>query len=75
MTPMAVIYKMLLHLDPHVNHHPGPEHFGYVLRALVADTPEKAIELGRQCMWTEHHRTRGPHEHNDPPGYQSREAL
>src|SRR5215471_9846443 len=26
-------------------------------------------------MWTEHHRARGPHEHNDPPGDQSREAL
>jgi len=33
-----------------VNHHPGPEHFGYVLQALVADTAEKAIELGRQGM-------------------------
>ena len=26
-------------------------------------------------MWTENHRQRGPREHNDPPGYQSREAL
>jgi alkanesulfonate monooxygenase SsuD/methylene tetrahydromethanopterin reductase-like flavin-dependent oxidoreductase (luciferase family) len=26
-------------------------------------------------MWTEHHRQRGPREHNDPSGYQSREAL
>ena len=46
-----------------------------MLRALVADTAEQAIELGRQGMWTEQHRARGPHEHNDPPGYQSREAL
>lgn len=54
---------------------PGPEHFGYLLRAMVADTDEKAIEIGRQFMWTEDHRQRGPREHNDPPGYQSREAL
>jgi alkanesulfonate monooxygenase SsuD/methylene tetrahydromethanopterin reductase-like flavin-dependent oxidoreductase (luciferase family) len=54
---------------------PGPEHFGYLLRALVADTDEKAIEIGRHFMWTEDHRQRGPREHNDPPGYQSREAL
>jgi alkanesulfonate monooxygenase SsuD/methylene tetrahydromethanopterin reductase-like flavin-dependent oxidoreductase (luciferase family) len=54
---------------------PGPEHFGYLLRALVADTDEKAIEIGRTFMWTEDHRQRGPREHNDPPGYQSREAL
>ncbi len=26
-------------------------------------------------MWTEAHRARGPHEHNDPPGDQSREVL
>jgi alkanesulfonate monooxygenase SsuD/methylene tetrahydromethanopterin reductase-like flavin-dependent oxidoreductase (luciferase family) len=38
-------------------------------------TNEKAIEIGRQFMWTENHRQRGPREHNDPPGYQSREAL
>jgi alkanesulfonate monooxygenase SsuD/methylene tetrahydromethanopterin reductase-like flavin-dependent oxidoreductase (luciferase family) len=54
---------------------PGPEHFGYLLRVLCADTDEKAIDLGRTFMWTENHRQRGPREHNDPPGYQSREAL
>ena len=53
---------------------PGPEHFGYQLRALVADTDEKAQELGRGFMWTIGHRQRGPREHNDPPGYQSRVA-
>jgi len=26
-------------------------------------------------LWTENHRQRGPREHNDPPGYQSREAV
>ena len=54
---------------------PGPEHFGYLLRCFVADTDEKAQELGREFMWTIGHRQRGPREHNDPPGYQSREAV
>lgn len=54
---------------------PGPEHFGYLLRVLVADTDEKAIEIGREFLWTMSHRQRGPREHNDPPGYQSREAV
>jgi alkanesulfonate monooxygenase SsuD/methylene tetrahydromethanopterin reductase-like flavin-dependent oxidoreductase (luciferase family) len=54
---------------------PGPEHFGYLLRCLVADTDEKAIEIGREFLWTMGHRQRGPREHNDPPGYQSREAV
>ena len=52
----------------------GPGHFGYLLRALVADTDEKAIELGRQFLWTGQHKNRGPREHLDPPGYQSRAA-
>ena len=58
-----------------VGYKAGPEHFGYLLRILVADTDERAIELGRTFMWTEDHRMRGPREHNDPPGYQSREAI
>ena len=52
----------------------GPEHFGYSLRVLVADTEEKGIELGRNFLWTGRHRNRGPREHMDPPGYQSSTA-
>ena len=54
---------------------PGPEHFGYLLKVFVADTEEKAQEIGRHFVWTEEHRQRGPREHNDPPGYQSRQAV
>ena len=54
---------------------PGPEHFGYLMRAFVADTDEKAQEIGKEFLWTELHRQRGPREHNDPPGYQSRRAA
>ena len=53
----------------------GPEHFGYLLKVFVADTEEKAQEIGRNFVWTEIHRQRGPREHVDPPGYQSRIAL
>ena len=58
-----------------VGFQPGPEHFGYLLRVLVADTDEKAQEVGRTFMWTDDHRNKGPREHNDPPGYQSRQAV
>ena len=47
---------------------PGPEHFGYQIRALVADTDEEAQEIGRNFLWAADHRMRGPREHNDPPG-------
>ena len=50
-------------------------HFGYLMRILVADTDEQAQEIGKEFLWTEAHRQRGPIEFNDPPGYQSREAL
>ena len=53
---------------------PGPEHFGYQIRALVADTDQRAQEIGRGFLWTQGHRMRGPTEHLDPPGYQSRIA-
>jgi alkanesulfonate monooxygenase SsuD/methylene tetrahydromethanopterin reductase-like flavin-dependent oxidoreductase (luciferase family) len=58
-----------------VGYEAGPEHFSYLLRALVADTDAKAQELGRLFLWTEDHRQRGPREPNDPPGYQSRQAV
>jgi alkanesulfonate monooxygenase SsuD/methylene tetrahydromethanopterin reductase-like flavin-dependent oxidoreductase (luciferase family) len=58
-----------------VGYKPGPEHFGYLLRCFVADTDDKAIEIGREFMWTAAHRQKGPKEHNDPPGYQSRRAV
>ena len=58
-----------------VGYQAGPEHFGYLLRAFVADTDEKAVEIGRSFLWTRYHRDRGPQEHNDPPGYQSRRAI
>ena len=54
---------------------PGPEHFGYLLRVLCADTDEEAQRIGNHFQWTEDHRNKGPVEHNDPPGYQSREAV
>ncbi len=54
---------------------PGPEHFGYQIRAVVADTDEKAQEIGKGFLWNGDHRMRGPREHNDPPGYQSAVAA
>ena len=54
---------------------PGSEHFGYMMKVLVADTDEQAQEIGRTFLWTDDHRHRAPVEFNDPPGYQSREAF
>ena len=68
--------KSIYHETAHeMGFEPGPEHFGYLMRCLVADTDEKAQKIGRTFLWTENHRNRGPIEFNDPPGYQSREAM
>ena len=68
--------KSIYHETAHeVGFEPGPAHFGYLMRCLVADTDEKAQQIGRTFLWTENHRNRGPIEFNDPPGYQSREAM
>ena len=45
----------------------GPQHFGYTIKALVADTDARAQDIGRTYLWTEQHRNRGPVEHTDPP--------
>ena len=66
--------KMYIDTAHEVGFTPGPEHFGYQLRCFCADTDETAQEIGRNFMWTVGHRLRGPREHNDPPGYQSRAA-
>ncbi len=58
-----------------VGFQPGPQHFGYTIKVLVADTDAKAQEIGRTFMWTGPHRHKGPREHVDPPGYQTREAV
>ena len=73
----ATMWLKQIYIDTahEVGYKPGPEHFGYLIKAIVADTDEKAVDIGSKFMWTGDHRMRGPREHNDPPGYQSREAV
>ena len=52
--------QMYIDVAREVGFTPGPEHFGYSARAFVADTDEKAQEIGRNFMWTLTHRMRGP---------------
>ena len=53
----------------------GPGHYGYTIRAFVADTDDKAYKLGRHFLWNEKHRFKGIPEHIDPPGYRSRDSA
>jgi alkanesulfonate monooxygenase SsuD/methylene tetrahydromethanopterin reductase-like flavin-dependent oxidoreductase (luciferase family) len=53
----------------------GPEHYGYLIRAFVSDTDERAYELGKHFLWNEKYRFKAIEEHADPPGYRSRDAA
>jgi alkanesulfonate monooxygenase SsuD/methylene tetrahydromethanopterin reductase-like flavin-dependent oxidoreductase (luciferase family) len=56
-------------------HKTDTSHYGYLVRAFVADTDEKAYEIGKGFMWNEKYRFAGPEEHMDPPGYRSRDSA
>jgi alkanesulfonate monooxygenase SsuD/methylene tetrahydromethanopterin reductase-like flavin-dependent oxidoreductase (luciferase family) len=53
----------------------GPENFGYVVPAFVADTEEKAQELGRGFVYGGGQNAFSRPEHTLPPGYNSKAAT
>ena len=53
----------------------GPENFGYVLPLFVAETDQKAQELGQNFVYGGGQNSFSRPEHTLPPGYNSREAT
>jgi alkanesulfonate monooxygenase SsuD/methylene tetrahydromethanopterin reductase-like flavin-dependent oxidoreductase (luciferase family) len=53
----------------------GPENFGYIVPAFVADTEERAQELGRGFVFGGGQNAFSRPEHSLPPGYNSKEAT
>ncbi|MFN0089762.1 MAG: LLM class flavin-dependent oxidoreductase [Acidimicrobiales bacterium] len=53
----------------------GPENFGYVVPMFVADTEDKAQELGRGFVFGGGQNAFSRPEHTLPPGYNSKEAT
>ncbi len=47
----------------------GPQHIGYLIRVVVADTEEKAQDLGRNFFWQKGSLGKQPREWMAPPGY------
>ncbi|MBM3925680.1 MAG: LLM class flavin-dependent oxidoreductase [SAR202 cluster bacterium] len=73
---IAIQINDLYHKTAHeAGHKTTAEHYGYLVRAFVADTDEKAYEIGKGFMWNEKYRFAGPEEHMDPPGYRSRDSA
>lgn len=53
----------------------GPENFGYLVPTFVAETEEKAQELGKGFVFGGGQNAFSRPEHTLPPGYNSREAV
>ncbi|MFN0093035.1 MAG: LLM class flavin-dependent oxidoreductase [Acidimicrobiales bacterium] len=53
----------------------GPENFGYLIPTFVAETEEKAQELGRGFVYGGGQNAFSRPEHTLPPGYNSRAAI
>jgi alkanesulfonate monooxygenase SsuD/methylene tetrahydromethanopterin reductase-like flavin-dependent oxidoreductase (luciferase family) len=53
----------------------GPENFGYLMSVFVAETDEKARELGKGFMFGGGPGAFSRPEHTVPPGYNSKEAI
>ncbi len=53
----------------------GPENFGYLIPTFVAETEEKAQELGRNFVYGGGQNAFSRPEHTLPPGYNSKSAI
>jgi alkanesulfonate monooxygenase SsuD/methylene tetrahydromethanopterin reductase-like flavin-dependent oxidoreductase (luciferase family) len=53
----------------------GPENFGYLLPTFVAETEEKAQELGKGFVYGGGQNAFSRPEHTLPPGYNSKDAV
>jgi alkanesulfonate monooxygenase SsuD/methylene tetrahydromethanopterin reductase-like flavin-dependent oxidoreductase (luciferase family) len=53
----------------------GPENFGYVIPTFVAETEERAQELGKGFLFGGGQNTFARPEHTLPPGYNSKDAI
>jgi len=53
----------------------GPENFGYVIPTFIAETEERAQELGKGFLFGGGQNSFARTEHTLPPGYNSREAT
>ena len=53
----------------------GPENFGYLVPTFIAETDEKAQELGKGFLFGGGQNTFARPEHTLPPGYNSKDAI
>jgi alkanesulfonate monooxygenase SsuD/methylene tetrahydromethanopterin reductase-like flavin-dependent oxidoreductase (luciferase family) len=73
--PTADLWEIYADVAADNGYQAGPENFGYLIPTFVADTEEKAQELGRGFIYGGGQTVFSRPEHTLPPGYNSREAI
>lgn len=72
--PTLEMVKLYADTAEKAGYQSGPENFGYLQRVIVAETEEKAQELGRLFMYGGGINAFARPEHMFPPGYNSKAA-
>lgn len=73
--PTAELWDIYADTAAACGYQAGPENFGYMVPACVADTPEKADEIGRSFVFGGGLSAFASQNFASPPGYNSREAI
>lgn len=73
--PTAELWDMYADRSAELGYQAGSENFGYLVPTFVADTEEKAQELGQGFIWGGGQNSFAKPEHILPPGYNSRAAT
>lgn len=73
--PTADLWDIYADVAADAGYQAGPENFGYLIPTFVADTDEKAQELGKGFIYGGGQTVFSRPEHTLPPGYNSREAT
>ena len=69
------MYEMYAKRAAEIGYQAGPENFGFLVPTFVADTEEKAQELGRNFVFGGGQNSFSRPEHTLPPGYNSKDAI
>ena len=73
--PTAELWDLYADTAAEHGYQAGPENFGYLVPTFVADTEEKAQELGRGFVYGGGQNAFSRPEHTLPPGYNSKTAI
>ena len=73
--PTADLWDLYADVAADTGYQAGPENFGYLIPTFVADTDEKAQELGKGFIYGGGQTVFSRPEFTLPPGYNSKEAI